>query len=235
MTSPVVDTFTLVFSRPGQPIVSGNDPELVVNWPGTLVGLTATLTETGTGRCQIDVRAGEPAVSVLLNRLTIDADELTSETSEVPVAIAHPDLAAGTRLRFMVMSHGPDARGLSVDVDIARNLPAVDVGVFDPATIIPEVAQRVNVPADTPAVIEAVYAAVADVLEYSGRDELPDDPRVSRHMVTYAAAIFLSAQAPNGSITAFGDDTFTAVPVANDLSAKYAPRFAFLSTSWGIA
>jgi hypothetical protein len=208
---------------------------LEVSWPATLVGLEAELTANGSGRTTYDVRAGEPPVSILLNRLTIDADELTSTTSDVPVVIAHPALAAGTRLRFMLMSHSADARGGTITVRLARDLPTVPPGVFDPGSILEETAKRLNVPADNPGVADSIAAAVADVLDYSGRLELPDDPRLRRHLIAYAEAVYLSASAPYGSLSAVGDDTFGAIPVANDLSAKFAPRFAFLSESWGIA
>jgi hypothetical protein len=230
-----VDTFTLEVSPPGQPL-SGADPlYLEVSWPATIVGLVATLTENGPGRTTYDLRTGDPPHSIMLNRLTIDADELTSETSDVPVVIRDPVLPAGTVLRFLLMSHHSDARGGAITVRLARDLPSVPPGVFDPDSILTEVARRLNVQPDAPGVSDSIAAAVADVLDYSGRTELPDDPRVRRHMVAYAEAIFLSASAPYGSLSAVGDDSFGVIPVANDLSGKFAPRFAFLSTAWGIA
>lgn len=103
------------------------------------------------------------------------------------------------------------------------------------AELLPEVCRRLAVALDNPEAAEALDAAAGDVLTYSGLEVLPDDPRVRRHLVPYACAIYLAASAPNGAYAAVGDDQFAPMPVANDLSAKFAPRFAFLSVSWGIA
>lgn len=103
----------------------------------------------------------------------------------------------------------------------------------------PELARRLGkIAPDNAEMLEALHAAAFDVATHAygvGDHPLPDDPRVRRALVPYAAAIFLSADAPVGNYGAVGDDTFPTLPVANDLSAKYAPRFAFLSEQWGIA
>jgi len=109
---------------------------------------------------------------------------------------------------------------------------------LDPHVLAPEVGRRLSLASDNVELLEAIDAAALDVATYAYGDPthpLPDDPRVRRHLIPYAQAIYLAASAPVGSYGAIGDDTFPTIPVANDLSAKYAPRFAFLSETWGIA
>jgi hypothetical protein len=105
---------------------------------------------------------------------------------------------------------------------------------LDPHTLAAEVGRRLQLdPADTE-LLEAIDAAADDVLDYSGLDELPDEPRVRRHLVPYAEAIYLAASAPIGTYGALADDTFSALPVPANLHARYAPRFTFLKVSWGV-
>jgi hypothetical protein len=105
---------------------------------------------------------------------------------------------------------------------------------LDPYDLAEECARRLSVAADNAELLEALDAAADDVVQYAGLTELPDEPRVRRPLVPYAAAIFLSADAPVGSYGALADDTFPTLPIPANLHAKYAPRFAFLNASWGI-